>query len=75
MRQGYASHTNGAVIMRANAESQASGRGRDSVRIASKDEWADGVYILDVNHIPVGCGTVRICFFSLASSARCDGDG
>ena len=27
--------------MRANAEDQASGRGRDSVRISSKDEWAD----------------------------------
>lgn len=39
--QGLASVVDGSVIMRANAESQASGRGRDSVRISSKDEWAD----------------------------------
>ena len=31
----------GAVIMRVNSEDQATGRGRDSVRISSKDEWAD----------------------------------
>jgi hypothetical protein len=39
--EGLASVVNGAVIMRANSDVQASGRGRDSVRIASKDEWAD----------------------------------
>jgi hypothetical protein len=60
--------------MRANSESVASAPGRDSVRISSKDEFADvhtplprkhpvtdgtqGVYILDLNHMPVGCGTV-----------------
>jgi hypothetical protein len=56
--EGLASVVDGKVIMRANSDAQASGRGRDSVRISSKDEWADGVYILDVNHIPVGCGSV-----------------
>lgn len=35
----------------------ASGRGRSAVRIVSKDEYADGVYVLDVDHMPVGCGT------------------
>lgn len=34
----------------------ATGRGRNSVRIVSKDSFADGVYVLDVDHIPVGCG-------------------
>ncbi|CDZ98694.1 Glycoside hydrolase, family 16 [Phaffia rhodozyma] len=32
-------------------------RGRNSVRIVSKDDFADGVYILDIDHMPVGCGT------------------
>lgn len=40
----------------------ASGRGRNSVRIVSKDSFADGVYVLDVDHIPVGCGTVSRTF-------------
>jgi beta-glucanase (GH16 family) len=35
----------------------ATGRGRNSVRLVSKDSFADGVYVLDVDHIPVGCGT------------------
>ena len=39
--EGLASVVDGAVIMRANSDVQASGRGRDSVRISSKDEWAD----------------------------------
>lgn len=39
--QGLATVVDGSVIMRADAESQASGRGRDSVRISSKDQWAD----------------------------------
>ena len=38
----------------------ATGRGRNSVRIVSKDEFADGVYVLDVSHMPVGCGTVSV---------------
>lgn len=72
--------------MRADAENVATGRGRNSVRITSKDQWADvsglyclfsrlslivlmspapdiqGVYILDLNHMPVGCGTVSDLF-------------
>lgn len=56
--EGLASvESNGNVIIRANSEVRATGRGRDSVRLASKDEFADGVYILDLNHMPVGCGT------------------
>ncbi|KAK4687211.1 hypothetical protein P7C73_g2919, partial [Tremellales sp. Uapishka_1] len=47
----------GAFIMAADSTNNASGRGRNSVRISSKDKFADGVYILDLNHLPVGCGT------------------
>lgn len=39
--EGLATVQNGAVIMRANSDAQASGRGRDSVRVSSKDQWAD----------------------------------
>ena len=46
----------GSVLIRADSSKPATGRGRDSVRLSSKDEFADGVYILDVNHMPVGCG-------------------
>lgn len=49
----------GSFVMRADAETRAAGRGRNSVRISSKAQFRDGVYILDVNHMPVGCGTVR----------------
>ncbi|WWD16308.1 hypothetical protein CI109_100734 [Kwoniella shandongensis] len=34
-----------------------SARGRDSVRIHSKETFSDGVLVLDVTHMPVGCGT------------------
>ncbi len=47
-----------SFVMRADAETQASGRGRNSIRISSKDKFADGVYIVDINHMPTGCGTV-----------------
>ncbi|WWC85982.1 uncharacterized protein L201_000853 [Kwoniella dendrophila CBS 6074] len=32
-------------------------RGRDSVRIESKENFDNGIYILDVLHLPSGCGT------------------
>ncbi|WVF71645.1 hypothetical protein IAT40_006453 [Kwoniella sp. CBS 6097] len=44
-------------LMRADSSNIPTGRGRDSIRITSKDQFADGVYILDLNHMPVGCGT------------------
>ncbi|WWC58314.1 uncharacterized protein I303_100854 [Kwoniella dejecticola CBS 10117] len=33
-----------------------SSRGRDSVRIHSKDTYTDGILIMDVKHMPTGCG-------------------
>jgi hypothetical protein len=32
-------------------------RGRDSIRIASKKRYGDSVLVLDLTHMPVGCGT------------------
>ncbi|SNX85515.1 related to mixed-linked glucanase precursor MLG1 [Melanopsichium pennsylvanicum] len=31
--------------------------GRNSVRITSKNSYSDGVYVLNVTHVPVGCAT------------------
>lgn len=31
--------------------------GRNSVRITSKESYSDGVYVLNVTHVPMGCAT------------------
>jgi len=35
----------------------ASGRGRDSVRIESKKSFNGGLFLIDLEHLPTGCGT------------------
>ncbi|WVF66054.1 hypothetical protein IAT40_000792 [Kwoniella sp. CBS 6097] len=47
----------GLFVMRADASKvvDPSARGRDSVRIHSKDLYGDGVLVVDVSHMPVGC--------------------
>jgi len=35
----------------------ASGRGRDSVRLESKKTFSSGLFIIDLTHMPAGCGT------------------
>ena len=50
--------------------------GRESVRLVSNNLFGDGVYIFDVDHIPLGCGTVRFLpnclafFFSKSDPSR-----
>lgn len=45
--------------MKADSQNQSvMGKGRDSVRLVSNDDFGDGVYIFDITHAPVGCGTV-----------------
>ncbi|KAL1671505.1 glycoside hydrolase family 16 protein [Schizophyllum commune] len=46
-------------IMRADATSivPSYARGRDSVRITSKTAYTEGLYILDLSHMPTGCAT------------------
>ena len=34
-------------------------RGRDSVRITSHKQYSDSVVVLDIGHMPGGCGQVR----------------
>jgi len=33
------------------------GRGRQSVRISTKEIWNGGLFIMDLSHMPTGCGT------------------
>jgi len=49
--------SNGAVIIAADSTHVASGRGRNSVRISSNLSWNSGLFVLDLNHMPAGCGT------------------
>eukprot|EP00727_Mastigamoeba_balamuthi_P000462 m51a1_g10412 putative endo- -beta-glucanase (583) ;mRNA; f:68291-70292 len=44
-------------IIRADTSSISSGRGRASVRIESKKTFTTGLFVLDMNHMPTGCGT------------------
>ncbi|OEH76822.1 PAN domain-containing protein [Cyclospora cayetanensis] len=35
----------------------ANGKGRKSVRLTSQKAWRDALWVLDLNHMPTGCGT------------------
>ncbi|CAG7848629.1 SubName: Full=Related to glycoside hydrolase family 16 protein-Laccaria bicolor {ECO:0000313/EMBL:CCA73334.1} [Serendipita indica DSM 11827] len=55
---GLVSWTDSTFTMKADSiNNSVMGKGRDSVRLVSRDEFGDGVYIFDINHSPVGCGT------------------
>ncbi|KAJ9104230.1 hypothetical protein QFC19_004047 [Naganishia cerealis] len=55
--KGMLSYNGSSFTMGVDAAGAVSARGRDSVRISSKDRFNDGIYILDLAHMPVGCGT------------------
>ncbi|KAB5592242.1 Endo-1,3(4)-beta-glucanase [Ceratobasidium theobromae] len=48
-----------SLILRADSKTvlSPSGPGRNSVRIVSKKQWSTHVEIIDVRHMPQGCGT------------------
>jgi hypothetical protein len=46
-----------AVYIGADHQNEASGRGRDSIRLSSKAVFNSGLFILDIAHMPEGCGT------------------
>jgi hypothetical protein len=50
---------NGAFVMRADDWSivDPSARGRDSVRISSKNAYNEAIFVLDLAHMPAGCAT------------------
>jgi len=43
--------------MKADSTHIASGRGRNSVRICTQKTYNRGLFVLDLNHMPYGCGT------------------
>jgi hypothetical protein len=51
--------TDSSFIMRASTSGVLSpwARGRDSVRISTKAAYGDSLVILDLKHMPTGCGT------------------
>lgn len=56
--QGLISTDNGSVFMGVDAKAVASGRGRSSVRIETKESYDGGLIAIDVAHMPGGiCGT------------------
>eukprot|EP00727_Mastigamoeba_balamuthi_P000464 m51a1_g10414 putative endo- -beta-glucanase (463) ;mRNA; f:73597-75244 len=44
-------------IIRTDTSSISSGRGRAAVRLESKRAFTTGLFVLDMNHMPTGCGT------------------
>lgn len=50
------------------------GPGRPSVRLHSKKAYNHGLFILDLNHMPVGCGTWP-AWWSLGEKEEWPGDG
>jgi len=54
---GIISTAPGKVIIASDSKNVASGRGRNSVRITSNQACNAGLFILDLSHMPTGCGT------------------
>ena len=50
-------------------ESEDGMRGRDSIRIASKQHYEDSVVVLDLMHMPTGCGTWP-AFWTVTTSGK-----
>ncbi|KAI8329619.1 concanavalin A-like lectin/glucanase domain-containing protein [Chlamydoabsidia padenii] len=48
---------NGKVIIKADNTTVSSSGGRNSVRLTSKRSYTGGLFILDLAHMPYGCGT------------------
>jgi len=54
---GLISNRNGAVYIGCDTKNKATGRGRQSVRISTKELWNGGLFVMDLAHMPTGCGT------------------
>jgi len=56
---GYISTAGNSVYIGTDTKRQVTGnaRGRDSVRLSSKATYRYGLFIIDLTHMPTGCGT------------------
>ncbi len=59
---------NGIVTIRADATNIASGRGRNSVRITSRNQYTHGLVILDLQHMPSAACGIWPAFWSTGPS-------
>eukprot|EP01089_Gocevia_fonbrunei_P014312 TRINITY_DN3896_c0_g1_i1.p1 TRINITY_DN3896_c0_g1~~TRINITY_DN3896_c0_g1_i1.p1 ORF type:complete len:313 (+),score=67.57 TRINITY_DN3896_c0_g1_i1:198-1136(+) len=48
---------NGKVIISVDTRGPASGRGRNAVRIQTDKTYTDGLFVMDLDHMPEGCAT------------------
>jgi len=55
--KGYIGMKGSAVYIGCDTQTVATGRGRQSVRISTKEIWNGGLFIMDLEHMPTGCGT------------------
>ena len=55
MNLTYASST--SAVLRVDTSETDASTGRKSVRISSKNQYNDGLFIFDILHTPYGCGT------------------
>jgi len=49
--------SNSSVYIGCDSTNIAVGLGRDSVRLESKHKWTYGLFVMDLTHMPTGCGT------------------
>ncbi|KAH3755912.1 glycoside hydrolase family 16 protein [Pelomyxa schiedti] len=54
---GLVSTTSSQATIKADSWSVSSGSGRASVRIESTKTWNQGIFAIDLDHMPAGCGT------------------
>jgi len=54
---GYISTSGNVVTIGCDTKNVASGRGRDSVRLTSKSAFNNGLFIMDLQAMPTGCGS------------------
>ena len=55
--EGLISTNGGSVKMGVAANGTAASPGRQSVRVSSTQSYSTGLFVADVGHMPVGCGT------------------
>jgi len=56
-KMGYISTAGGSVYIGTDDKNVAGGRGRDAVRISTPVSYRYGLFIMDLSHMPTGCGT------------------
>lgn len=54
---GLIATNSGSARLAVDSKNKASGRGRKAVRISSNKSYDNGLFVVDVGHMPVGCGT------------------